>query len=33
MMAGTVGDSYLTIAEEVMHAPIGKLPALKRTAT
>jgi hypothetical protein len=27
MMTGTVGDLYLTLAEEIMKAPIGKFPS------
>ena len=30
MMAGTVGDLYLTLAEEVMQAPIGKFPSAQK---
>ena len=32
MMAGTVGDLYLTLAEEVMQAPIGKFPSASKEA-
>jgi hypothetical protein len=30
MLTGTVGDLYLTLAEEVMGAPIGKFPSASR---
>jgi hypothetical protein len=30
MMAGTVGDLYLTLAEEVMKAPIEKFPSASK---
>ena len=30
MMAGTVGDLYLTLSEEVMQAPIGKFPSAQK---
>ena len=33
MMAGTVGDLYLTLAEEVMQAPIGKFPSAQKKLT
>jgi hypothetical protein len=30
MLTGTVGDLYLTLADEVMGAPIGKFPSASR---
>jgi hypothetical protein len=30
MMAGTVGDLYLTLSEEVMQARIGKFPSAQK---
>ena len=30
MMAGTVGDLYLTLGEEIMGAQIGKFPSASR---
>jgi len=33
MLTGTVGDLYLTLAEEVMGAQIGKFPSASRKLT
>ena len=33
MLTGTVGDLYLTLAEEVMKAPIGKFPSATQKLT